>query len=154
VHAERAILAHFACTSEFLWPNYVHAQRNYKLGNCYSGRKNSIVCITPGGGRSSDPLWPSLRELQTLLWSGACSLSDLRLQRAHPTPVISVDSSRFKRPCCRDRLLRPNPKRLASPLPLQHPLLYLGMGCRLLSTVFDLIHIGRAFRKSRTEDSI
>ncbi len=39
MHAERAILAHFACTSEFLWPNYVHAQRNYKLGNCYSGRK-------------------------------------------------------------------------------------------------------------------
>jgi len=63
------------------------AQRNRELRNYESNGEHSITSgpRTQAAGATPDPLRSSLLELQTLLRSRACGLSDLRLRRSHFT---------------------------------------------------------------------
>jgi hypothetical protein len=76
-----------------------HAQRNHELRNYESNGEHSIASgsRTQAAGATPDPLRSSLHELQALLRSRACSLSDLQLRGSYFT-VGRVETRR------RDRL--------------------------------------------------
>src|SRR6266568_1655411 len=64
-----------------------HAQRNHELRNYESNGEHSITNgpRTQAAGATPDPVRSSLRELQALLRSRACGLSDLQLRRSYFT---------------------------------------------------------------------
>jgi hypothetical protein len=71
-----------------------HAQQNHELRNYEYSVEHSITS-TPGtqaAGATPNPLRSSLLELQTLLRSRACGLSDLRLRRSHFTSNRTLHS--------------------------------------------------------------
>jgi hypothetical protein len=71
-----------------------HAQRNHELRNYESNGEHSIASgsRTQAAGATPDPLRSSLHELQALLRSRACSLSDLQLRGSYFTITGLVPS--------------------------------------------------------------
>jgi len=64
-----------------------HAQRNHELRNYEASGEHSVRSSprTQAAGARHEPLRSSLRELQALLRSRACGLSDLQLLRSYVT---------------------------------------------------------------------